>query len=79
MTNIVWKFIFSEKLRENVGQAEKKTSCDYYLVFRKLYNLYDILWKYLIAANKKTVLIFMTECFSDLINVIILYFIVNLS
>jgi len=40
---------------------------------------FDILWKYLIAANKKTVLIFMTECFSDLINVIILYFIVNLS
>jgi len=38
MTNIVWKFIFSEKLREIVGQAEKKTSCDY-LVFRKLYNL----------------------------------------
>lgn len=24
---------------------------------------FDILWKYLIAANKETVLIFMTECF----------------
>jgi len=30
---------FQKKLGENVGQAERKTSCDYYLVFRKLYNL----------------------------------------